>query len=120
MRKKAIRIQLSDTTVVDTCGTGGDGTKTFNISTTTAFVVAGCDVTVAKHGNRSVSSQCGSADVLETLGVNLDVDPEVVEEAIRATGYRVSVCAEISRGHEICHDGQKGNWAAPFSTCSGR
>ncbi len=86
MRKKAVRIQLSDTTVVDTCGTGGDGAKTFNISTTTAFVVAGCDVTVAKHGNRSVSSQCGSADVLETLGVNLDVDPEVVEEAIRATG----------------------------------
>ena len=86
MRKKALRIQLADTTVVDTCGTGGDGAKTFNISTTTAFVVAGCGVTVAKHGNRSVSSQCGSADVLEALGVNLDVDAEIVEEAIGETG----------------------------------
>ena len=86
MRRKAHRIQTPGDTVVDTCGTGGDGAQTFNISTTTAFVVAGCGVTVAKHGNRSVSSQCGSADLLEALGVNLNTDPEVVEEAVFELG----------------------------------
>ena len=86
MRRKARRIQASATTVVDTCGTGGDGAQTFNISTTTAFVVAGCGVTVAKHGNRSISSRCGSADLLEALGVNLDTDPEIVEEAVQTIG----------------------------------
>ena len=86
MRKKAHRIQAATMPVVDTCGTGGDGLKTFNISTTTAFVVAGAGVTVAKHGNRSVSSKCGSADVLERLGVKLDTDPEVVEEAVQEIG----------------------------------
>jgi anthranilate phosphoribosyltransferase len=86
MRRKAHRIQTSATTVVDTCGTGGDGAKTFNISTTTAFVVAGCGLTVAKHGNRSVSSQCGSADLLEKLGVKLNTAPEIVEEAVQEIG----------------------------------
>ncbi|MDJ0720673.1 MAG: anthranilate phosphoribosyltransferase [Desulfobacterales bacterium] len=86
MRRKAYRIQCAASTVVDTCGTGGDGLSTFNISTTTAFVVAGCGVTVAKHGNRSVSSKCGSADVLESLGVRLDLDPELVEEAVGEIG----------------------------------
>ncbi|MGB6011932.1 MAG: anthranilate phosphoribosyltransferase, partial [Desulfobacterales bacterium] len=86
MRRKAHRIQASSVTVVDTCGTGGDSAQTFNISTTTAFVVAGCGVTVAKHGNRSVSSRCGSADLLETLGVKLDTDPEIVEEAVQEIG----------------------------------
>jgi anthranilate phosphoribosyltransferase len=86
MRRKALRIQTSAATVVDTCGTGGDGAHTFNISTTTAFVVAACGVTVAKHGNRSVSSQCGSADLLEALGVKLDTDPEIVEEAVQDIG----------------------------------
>lgn len=86
MRKSALRIQAFSSPVVDTCGTGGDGLKTFNISTTTAFVVAGCGVTVAKHGNRSVSSKCGSADVLEKLGINLNTDPEIVEEAVQEIG----------------------------------
>ena len=86
MRRKALRIQTSTGTVVDTCGTGGDGAHTFNISTTTSFVVAACGVTVAKHGNRSVSSQCGSADLLEALGVKLDTAPEIVEEAVQDIG----------------------------------
>jgi len=86
MRRKARRIQNSSATIVDTCGTGGDGANTFNISTTTAFVVAGCGVTVAKHGNRSVSSRCGSADLLEALGVRIDTEPEIVEEAVAEIG----------------------------------
>lgn len=86
MRRKAARIQTTADTVVDTCGTGGDRKNTFNISTTAAFVVAGCGVTVAKHGNRSVSSKAGSADLLETMGVRLDVPPEVVEQAIEEIG----------------------------------
>ncbi|ETR71493.1 MAG: Anthranilate phosphoribosyltransferase [Candidatus Magnetoglobus multicellularis str. Araruama] len=79
-------ITLEQETVVDTCGTGGDGTKTFNISTTTAFVVAGAGLKVAKHGNRSVSSLCGSADVIENLGVNLDLTPEQVGQCIQEVG----------------------------------
>ncbi len=86
MRRKAARIQTNADIVVDTCGTGGDSSGTFNISTTAAFVVAGCGVTVAKHGNRSISSKCGSADLLEALGANLEAGPEVVEEAVRQIG----------------------------------
>lgn len=72
--------------LVDTCGTGGDKVKTFNVSTTAAFVTAGAEVTVAKHGNRSVTSKSGSADVLEKLGLNLNVKLETVERAIETVG----------------------------------
>jgi len=72
--------------LVDTCGTGGDKIKTFNISTTAAFVVAGANIAVAKHGNRSVTSKCGSADVLERLGLNLSMTPDDVEKAIEEVG----------------------------------
>jgi len=79
-------INLDQETILDVVGTGGDGTNTFNISTTVSFVVSACGVKVAKHGNRSVSSACGSADVLEKLGVNLDVTPEQVEHCINEIG----------------------------------
>lgn len=79
-------INLDRETILDTCGTGGSGTKSFNISTTVAFVVAACGVKVAKHGNRSISSACGSADVLEALGVNLNVTAQQVEACINEIG----------------------------------
>jgi len=86
MRQKATRVNACATTIVDTCGTGGDKLNTFNISTTTAFVAAAAGIPVAKHGNRAVSSGCGSADVLEALGVNISVDQEIVEECIQQIG----------------------------------
>jgi len=86
MRQKATRIDARSFIVVDTCGTGGDGRSTFNISTTAAFVVAAAGLTVAKHGNRAVSSGCGSADVLEALGVKIDAAPEIVEECLQQIG----------------------------------
>jgi anthranilate phosphoribosyltransferase len=86
MRQKATRIDARSPTIVDTVGTGGDGMNTFNISTTTAFVVAAAGITVAKHGNRAVSSSCGSADVLEALGVKISAEPEIVEECIQQIG----------------------------------
>jgi len=79
-------INLDRETILDTCGTGGSGTKSFNISTTVAFVVAACGIRVAKHGNRSISSACGSADVLENLGVKLDVTPDQVARCIERIG----------------------------------
>jgi anthranilate phosphoribosyltransferase len=100
MRAKATRIPIADglvdldrdeinvdwETVVDTCGTGGDATSTFNVSTTTAFVVAGAGLKVAKHGNRAVSSRCGSADVIEALGINLALTPSQVARCINEVG----------------------------------
>lgn len=86
MREKANRITPAVTPLVDTCGTGGDGANTFNISTTAAFVVSAAGAAVAKHGNRSVSSRCGSADVLEALGVRIDLPPQAVRECIEQVG----------------------------------
>jgi anthranilate phosphoribosyltransferase len=87
MRAKAVRVPLDTSEpVVDTCGTGGDASHSFNISTTAAFVVAGAGVKVAKHGNRAMTSRCGSADVLEGLGVRIELAPEQVAECIDRTG----------------------------------
>ena len=86
MRELAGKVLITGEHVVDTCGTGGDGANTFNISTTCAFVVAAAGGQVAKHGNRSVSSSCGSADVLEAAGVNLDLSAEQVAQCVREIG----------------------------------
>jgi anthranilate phosphoribosyltransferase len=86
MRERSIKIRLADEHAVDLCGTGGDNAGTFNISTVASFIVAGAGVTVAKHGNRSVSSSCGSADVLKALGVNIELPPPDVERCINAIG----------------------------------
>jgi len=86
MRSRALKVKPSRDSLVDTCGTGGDMMNTFNISTTAALVVAACGLPVAKHGNRSVSSRSGSADVLEALGVNINLPPEAVAACIDETG----------------------------------
>jgi anthranilate phosphoribosyltransferase len=86
MRKFSTRVVLDNYDVVDTCGTGGDKSGTFNISTTAAFVVAGAGAKVAKHGNRSATSKCGSADVLEALGADLELSPEAVADCINEVG----------------------------------
>ena len=86
MREKSTKIHTKHPFAVDTCGTGGDGSHSFNISTTAAFVVAGTEIPVAKHGNRAASSQSGSADVLKALGVNIEIGPEQVGACIDDVG----------------------------------
>jgi anthranilate phosphoribosyltransferase len=88
MRARSVRVnpELDGEVLLDTCGTGGDGSCTFNISTVAAFVIAGAGVKVAKHGNRSISSQCGSADILEALGANIALPPVKIAQAIREAG----------------------------------
>ena len=107
MRKKATKVNISplrakDGIILDVVGTGGDGAKSFNVSTAAAFVTAGAGITVAKHGNRAVSSRCGAADVLEKLGVNLNISAMDVERCINEIRHWLSFCPSISRRHEIC------------------
>ena len=86
MRQLATKVEVDKTNLIDTCGTGGDSSNTFNISTTSAFVVAASGAKVAKHGNRSVSSKSGSADVLEAAGINIELNVEQVASCIKNIG----------------------------------
>ena len=86
MREKSLHVEFEGP-LLDTCGTGGDGAGTFNVSTTVGLVAAGAGVTVAKHGNRAMSGACGSADVLEALGVNIDLSPEGVSRCMEEAGF---------------------------------
>ncbi|MBM3246012.1 MAG: anthranilate phosphoribosyltransferase [Candidatus Omnitrophica bacterium] len=86
MRQHVTRIHSRKDLILDTCGTGGDRLGTFNVSTAVAFVASGCGITVAKHGNRSVSSRCGSADILEALGVNINMPAEKLERCLDEVG----------------------------------
>jgi len=86
MREHSLHVEV-DGPLLDTCGTGGDGSGTFNLSTAAAFVAAGAGVRVAKHGNRAMTSACGSADLIEALGAKIDLAPEEVAECIRRTGF---------------------------------
>ncbi|MDO8613474.1 MAG: anthranilate phosphoribosyltransferase, partial [Dehalococcoidia bacterium] len=86
MREHALKVPMVEA-VVDTCGTGGDASGTFNVSTAAAFVVAGAGARVAKHGNRAMTSACGSADVLEALGAKIDLGPEQVARCLREVGF---------------------------------
>lgn len=86
MRDKASKVQVDDEDAIDTCGTGGDGKHTFNVSTVSAIIAAAAGVTVVKHGNRSVSSKCGSADILSDLGIKIDLEPDRAKECLDEAG----------------------------------
>src|SRR5436190_1507747 len=86
MRERVLRVDAGGGPVLDTCGTGGDGQGTFNVSTVAALVVAACGVKVAKHGNRAASSKCGSSDLLEALGVKIENPKEKIEAILREVG----------------------------------
>ena len=101
MREHMIVVDAGDD-LIDTCGTGGDRSGTFNISTVAAFVMAGAGARVAKHGGRSASSQTGSADVLEALGVRISMTPEEAASAIREIGIGFLFAPEPASGDEAC------------------
>ena len=102
MRSLATPVPHPGMEVMEIVGTGGDGVHSFNIATTSAFVVAAAGVKVAKHGNRAASSLCGTADCLEALGVNINQTPEKALEMLEKTEFLFLVCSEVSCGYAVC------------------
>ncbi len=105
MREKAVQVHLNEyvaTHALDTCGTGGDSAGTFNVSTGAGMLAAAAGAAVAKHGNRSATSRCGSADVLEALGARIDLGPEQVARCVAGSRLRLHVCPSLSSRHETC------------------
>lgn len=118
MRKHMIPIHTSRKDFIDTCGTGGDGSGTFNISTAAAIVTAAAGVPVAKHGNRSITSKTGSADVLAELGVNIDASVATVERCLDEVGLCFCFAPQL---HTSMRHVSAARWVSPrSSTCSGR
>ena len=119
MRQKALRVSLSGP-LVDIVGTGGDGSNTFNISTTSAFVVAGAGLKVAKHGNRAMSSRCGSADVLETLGVKIELTPQQVQQCVENVGIGFMFAQAFHPAMKYAASPGARSASAPYSIYWGR
>ena len=107
MRELATRVDVPGDDLLDTAGTGG-GTPTFNVSTTAAFIAAGAGCRVAKHGNRSATRLCGSADLLEALGARIDLPPAAVAQCIEEVGFGFMFAPQPPPGHEACGPGAKG------------
>lgn len=107
IQAKSLQLPVDSPDIIDNCGTGGDGSMSFNISTTAAFVMAGAGLTVAKHGNRSVSSKTGSADVLEELGVNLSLSGHHAKELLEQNGITFLFAPTIHPGDEKADDSSK-------------
>ena len=108
MREKSLHVDV-DGPLVDTCGTGGDASGSFNISTTAGFMVAGAGTKVAKHGNRAMSGACGSADVLEALGVKIDLSPEGVRRCLEEVGVWLHVRSKVSSVYAFRRRPAQGN-----------
>tara|TARA_X000001036_G_scaffold263644_1_gene245102 strand:+ start:254 stop:742 length:489 start_codon:yes stop_codon:yes gene_type:complete len=100
LRSKSKRVNIDD--CVDTCGTGGDGMNTLNISTASALLLASMDIKVAKHGNKAVSSKCGSGDVLEALNIKIDLEPKDVEKQINKNNFGFMFAPNYHSAIEIC------------------
>ena len=103
--KDAVHVDTDEQRIVDCCGTGGDGSNSFNISTTVSLVLAAGGVPVAKHGNRSISSRCGSADVLEQLGISVTLDPQQVAASIRDNNFGFMFAPLFHPRHQRDHAG---------------
>ena len=109
LRKKALKVD-TDENIIDTCGTGGDGKNTLNISTASSLLLASMGIKVAKHGNKALSSKCGSADVLERLKINIDLKPDGVVKSIEKNNFGFMFAPNYHLANEIRCSNKKKNW----------